>query len=335
MKAIQYLAPDTIGVNDIPEPSPGPGEALVEISFTGICGTDMAIRAGKHPRAKPPLTLGHELSGYIRDSNGSGKFRDGDLVTVNPLITCGQCWSCRNGLDHICYNLRLYGIDAPGSMARYMTIPVSNLHRLPESVDMAHGALAEPVAVGIHAVNLGNPRSSDRVVVMGAGPIGLITALCLRRKGIENIIVSDLCDFRIKLAAELGFETVDVRTKNLKEVVLKWTNGDGADAVYEVSGHPSAVVGITDVVRCRGLIMMVSVHKDERPVDLRSVNFKEITLWGCRCYSNDEFAEAVGTLEELPVGKLISHRLPIDSAVEGFDAMLKPGTSCKVLFDLQ
>lgn len=336
MKSIQYMSPEAVAVVDAREPQLQPGEALVKVRYAGICGTDMAIRAGKHPRAKAPLILGHEVSGTIVEiAGGQAVFSEGDAVTINPLISCGTCWSCRNGLEHICYSLKLYGIDAPGCMAEYFKVPVSKLHRLPEHVPADKAALTEPLAVGIQAVNTGNPQPDDRILVMGAGPIGLITALCLRRKGVKNLLLSDVCDYRLQLAAELGFNAVDIRAKNLLNEVIEWTGGDGVDAVYEVSGHPSAMEGITNLVRCRGLIMMVSVHKDPRLIDLRAVNFKEIMIWGTRCYQDAAFAEAITALEGLPVEKLISHRLPLESAVYGFETMLNPMEACKILFEVQ
>ena len=335
MKSIQYINPQEVAVVNSLEPKLSPGEALIKVHYAGICGTDMAIRAGKHPRAKSPLILGHEMSGTIVDLDETEKaFQVGDRVTVNPLISCGTCWSCRNGLEHICYKLNLYGIDAPGCMAEYFKVPVSKLHRLPDSVSNDKAALTEPLAVGIQAVNTGGSKAGDRVLVMGAGPIGLITAMCLRRKGVEDLMISDVCDYRLQLAAELGFNAVDIRSKNLLKEVMEWTKGDGVDAIYEVSGHPSAIEGITDLVRCRGLIMMVSVHKDPRLIDLRAINIKEIQIWGTRCYQNAAFAEAVSALDELPLEKLISHRLPVESGPEGFEIMQNPMEACKILFEL-
>ena len=336
MKALQYQDIHQVGLADVPEPELQAGEALIEIDYAGICGTDMAIWAGKHPRAKAPLTLGHEISGRIvslQDPPGSSTLKEGSFVTINPLISCGNCWSCREGLEHICYQLRLFGIDAPGGMANYLKVPLSNVHALPAGLDPAKAALTEPLAVGIHAVNLGNPNAHDKVLVIGAGPIGLINALCLRRKGVSHLLISDVCDYRLELARKLGFETVDGRTVDLKKHIHEWTEGVGVDAVYEVSGHPSAMDGITDLVRCRGLIMMVRVHKDACPVDLRSINFKEITILGSRCYQDTEFAEAIEALPDLPAEALISHRMPLAEGPEGFQAMLDPNLSCKVLFE--
>jgi threonine dehydrogenase-like Zn-dependent dehydrogenase len=295
----------------------------------------MSIRAGKHPRAKPPLVLGHEVSGTLAalgDPTPGTGLTEGDAVTVNPLISCGECWACRHGHRHVCYRLGLYGIDQPGGMAEYFRVPAQSVHRLPDGVPADKAALCEPLAVGFHAVAVGRPDPADRVLVMGAGPIGLVTALALRRAGVAQILVTDLCRYRLDLARRLGFAVCDVSRQPLALRVETWTDGEGADAVYEATGHASAIRELGEVARVRATIVIVSVHKDPPPVDLRAVNFKELRLLGSRCYRNHEFSAAVEALPAVPVELLVSHRLPLEEGPCGFQAMLDPEVSCKVLF---
>ena len=209
---------------------------------------------------------------------------------------------------------------------------MDTLHRLPAGIPPEKGALSEPLAVGVHAANMGEARPEERILVVGAGPIGLITALCLRRKGVRHMLLSDVCDFRLKLAAELGFDVIDARSESVTERVMALTDGDGADAVYEVSGHESAMPELCVWPRVRGKIIFVSVHKEPRLMDFRSVNFKELTILGSRCYRPDEFGEAVAALAETPVERLISHRMPLAEGPAGFEAMKNADISCKVLF---
>lgn len=336
MKAIQYISPNSIRVNEVEEPVAATGEIVIDVAFSGICGTDMTIRAGQHPRARGPLTLGHEISGRIAEigSNVSSPLAVGDLVTFNPLISCGCCRACREGNRHVCSNLKLYGIDSPGGMARYVAVSASSVLALPKGVAPEKGALAEPLAVGFHAVSEGRPKPSDRVLVVGAGPIGLVTALALRHSGVPDVLISDVSEFRLQLAAKLGLRTIIAEKDAINEHVQSWTDGEGVDQIYEASGHESAIPGLLELARPRGLVMFVSVHKAARPMDLRLINFKELVITGCRCYRDSDFANAVAALPDIAVESLVTHRLPLEEGPTGFSEMSHTDRSCKVLFEI-
>ena len=337
MKVIQYMGPDKIQVSDIPKPKVSGNEVLIKVLYSGICGTDMAISAGKHPRAKARLTMGHEFSGEIVEKGDkvSEEWEIGKQVTANPLITCGKCWSCRNGQEQACYTLNLFGIDAPGSFAEYILLPESSLHALPEGVDVAKAALIEPLAVGMHALTMGQSESTDRVLVIGAGPIGIITALCLKNSGVNKLLISDVSPERLERARACGLEAIDAANDDVTKKVMDMTNNEGVDVIYEVSGHESAIPDLCNWIRVQGRIVFVSVHKDARPMDFRSVNFKEITIVGSRCYGQADFVKAVALCNDFPLEKLISHKISIEDGIKGFDLMKNPAESCKVLIKME
>lgn len=334
MKAIIYSASGGSEVAERPMPVVREGEALIRVRAGGICGTDIAIVSGKHPRAKPGVVLGHEFCGdvaEVRCARGATAVREGDKVTLYPLLTCGACWACRNGCAHVCKTLRLIGIDEDGGFAEYVKAPADLLFRLPADMDDDVGSLIEPLAVGAHAVNMGGIRGGERCVVMGAGPIGLVTGLALKHRGIATVFVTDVDPYRLALAAQFGFTALNARTEDVGDRVRQATDGEGADALFECAGAESAAMDMAGLVRSRGTIVMVSVHKDAHRVDLRSINFKEITLVGSRVYERRDYDEAIEIARSFAVSRLISHRFPIDQGPAAIELMKNGKDTCKVL----
>ncbi len=171
MLAARYLGPGRIESIQIPKLEVGDEEALLKVEACGFCGSDLGIVAGVHPRAKAPLTLGHEFCGRIeRIHSARTNLKEGDLVTAYPLISCGRCHVCRTGAAHVCRELRLYGFDVDGAMAEYVRLPVNSLLRLPNDMSPLVGAVVEPLAVAVHGVSLAPTETASTAVVMGAGP---------------------------------------------------------------------------------------------------------------------------------------------------------------------
>ena len=337
MKALTYLDKDVAQVVERDVPELADSQALVKVHASGVCGTDVAIWMGTHPRAKAPLVLGHEFAGEVVEICGDAddiSIGDGDHVAVFPLLWCGRCWACRHGASHVCRTLRMIGIDRDGGFAEYAVAPLDLLCKLPDDLPWDLGALIEPLAVGVHAVEMGDVAPDDATVVMGAGPIGLITALCLRDAGVERITLTEMHPYRIALARRLGFDTLDLGECDAVEAVRDATGGDGADVVFEVAGSAPAAMQMTELARSRGKIVVVSVHKRAHEVDLRSVNFKELTLVGTRVYERKDFDKAIELARRLPLAELVSHRLPLERAAEGLPLMVKGGDVCKVIVEL-
>ena len=336
MKALRYLAPNLARTENIEQPACDKDEALIRVHSAGICGTDLAIYAGKHPRAKAPLVMGHEFAGEIVEINSSQIHTDlavGDKVTVYPLLVCGQCWACKNGVSHVCRDLKLIGIDRDGAFAEFVNVPLDLILKYPDDLTYDQGALIEPLAVAVHAVEMAGEIDWQTAVVIGSGPIGLLVALCLRHAGIETIITSDINPHRLKRAENLGLKIFNSTEGDLVDFVNATTRDEGADIVFECAGSSAAALQACALVRPRGKVVVVSVHKEPQAVDLQRINFRELTLVGTRVYTRSSYQNALRMIKDLPFDNLISHRLDIDDAAEGFELMQRPEDVCKVIIN--
>ena len=336
MKALRYLAPHLLKTEDVEQPVCAEGEALIRVHSAGICGTDMAIYTGKHPRAKAPLIMGHEFAGEIvtiHTSEANTDLAVGDRVSVYPLLVCGQCWACKNGVSHVCRDLKLIGIDRDGAFAEYVNVPLDLIVKFPDDLTYDQGALIEPLAVGVHALEMAGKADWNTAVVIGCGPIGLLVALCLQQAAIETLILSDINIHRLKRAQKLGFQTFNSAEGNLVDRVNQLTKQEGADIVFECAGSDAAALQMCDLLRPRGKVIMVGIHKEPHQVNLRDISFKEITMIGTRVYTRTSFQKALGMIKDLHLNELISHRLDINNAAGGFELMQKPEDVCKVMID--
>jgi len=331
MLAARYLGPNRIEPVEVPVPSIGSGEALIKVDACGFCGSDLAIVAGLHPRAKAPLTLGHELSGRVVEINSADtRLAVGDLVTLYPLISCGHCYVCRTGNPHVCRNLKLYGFDADGGMAEYVKLPVDNLLKLPDDMATLCGALLEPLAVAVHGVSRAPLADVRTVVVIGAGPIGLLTALVAVARGVPNLLITDISPSRLELAAKLGLHTA-MAGAEARELVLQETDEEGVDLVFECAGAPASAEEMTRLLRPQGTIVNLGVFKGPVKVQMRDVNFKELTIIGSRVYAKKNFEEAVRLAAVLPLRDIVTHSFPLLDVETAFDSFRQGEGVCKVI----
>ncbi|OQA88624.1 MAG: putative zinc-type alcohol dehydrogenase-like protein YjmD [Lentisphaerae bacterium ADurb.Bin242] len=334
MKSALYEGARKIVWRDVEKPLPGKGEAVIEVRYCGICGTDLHIYHGDmDARLHIPQTVGHEMSGVI-DSVGTdvSDWKKGDRVTVRPLESCGECATCRRGFTHICEKIRFLGIETDGAFAQYWKVPAKRLHRLPEGMNWRLGALIEPLAVACHDVRRGEVCRGDFAVVSGGGPIGMLVALCARQNG-ARVVISEINAFRRAFAEKLGFETIDPLHCELeKEVKLK-NSGNGADVVFEVSGSAPGALAMTALARPRGRIVMVAIYPKPTPVDLHKFFWKELTLLGARVYEREDFEKAIALAASgtLPLEKMITKVFPLEKLGEAFQYMEQEKSAMKIL----
>ncbi len=337
MKALVYVAPNKVEVRDVPDPESRAHAARIRMHYCGVCGSDISIVSGKHPRAKPPLVIGHEFIGTVEEiRHGSGRVAVGDRVVAYPLISCGVCLPCRTGHPHVCRTLKLIGIDVAGGMAETAWIDEDVLFRVPDTLSDEVAALVEPLAVIVRSLHQARFNLLDSAVVIGAGPIGLLTAIVLKHSGAARIVVSDVDAGRLALTAALGFEAVDVRTTNLVEHIAATTDGEGVDVVFECSGAESAALEMTRLARVGGTICMTGIHKAPHAVDLRDINFKEQTLIGSRVYTKREFETTVAYAEAIAedLKKVVTQIIPLTQSETLFDLIANPDVAtAKVLVD--
>lgn len=331
MRAVRWTGTDEVEVVEVPVPEVPEGWALVEIAYNGICGTDLSILHGKHPRAEHGLIPGHEMSGWVAEPGTSG-LAVGTLVVVEPLLTCGTCRSCTTGNAHVCRNLGLYGIDTPGGMATYVALPPEVLHAVPESVDARTAALVEPLAVAVHAVSRSGMEQGDTVAVFGAGPIGVLTALVARHEGAGTVVVTEPSPWRREVAASLGLEVVPDGS-TMTAVVGALTDGEGADTTFDSAAHPAVAAEVTTATRVLGRIVVVGVYKQPVPLDLQAVCFKEQTVTGVRVYTSADVTRAIELLAsgDVDLSTFPTKVFALDDTAAAFEAAMSGQDCLKVL----
>lgn len=320
MKAAIWTGTEEMTVREVPLPEIPAGWALVKIAYNGICGTDLSIFHGQHPRAEHGLIPGHEMSGWIEKAGASGP-AEGALVVVEPLISCGECRACTSGHSHVCRRLGLYGIDTPGGMAQYVALPPEVLHEVPASVDPRTAALAEPLAVAVHAVSMSGMEQGDTVAVFGAGPIGVLTALVARHEGAGRVIITEPNAWRREVARDLGFDVVP-QNSSMAAVLADLTGGEGADTTFDSAAHPSVAAQLADVTRVLGRIVIVGVYKQPTALDLQAVCFKEQSIVGVRVYTTADMTRAIELIAsgELGLEKFPTKAFTVEEAAAAFDA---------------
>jgi 2-desacetyl-2-hydroxyethyl bacteriochlorophyllide A dehydrogenase len=316
MKAARWTGKDTIEVGSIPAPSPGEGEVMVEVRATGICGTDLTIYHGAFPaeRARPPLVLGHEFSGTVAEcGSGVTGLKRGDPVVVDPLISCGICYSCTEGFPHLCATLKLLGIDVNGSFAQYVIASGSRTYPMPGEMSFVEGALVEPLSVAVHAVRRSCMGVGDRVLVVGGGPIGMLIALVCRRAGARILLVSEMQEYRLEILEDLGIQGYDPGNESPGELFPRLFEGTGPDIVFEATGTSGGMQQAIERVRYRGTIVEVGLPKGRTENDTRRVVFGEVSLIGSRVYEPVDIRTSLSLLADgsIDVGPLVK-TFPLD-----------------------
>jgi (R,R)-butanediol dehydrogenase/meso-butanediol dehydrogenase/diacetyl reductase len=333
-KAVYYEGNGNIRVGEcFPEP-PGPNQVQLNVSYCGICGTDLHLFRGKMDhRMRIPQVFGHEVSGTIR-AVGSRveKFKTGDHATVRPLDPCGQCPACHAGHSHICQRLKFIGIDAPGALQSMWTVPAHTLHLLPNSLSLETAALVEPLAVACHDVRRARVKCGEYVVIQGGGPIGMLIAIVVKQTG-AKVLITEVNPFRLRLACELGFEAMDPRNEDVAGYVAEQTDAAGADVVFEVSGSPAGAANMTKLARVRGRIAVVAVFGEAPRVDLFQVFWRELVLLGMRLYEPQDFEQAIELANSgmLPLGRLISEVCSLERVPSALHQLESGGEAMKIL----
>ncbi len=321
-----------IELRDVPEPSPGAGEVLIEVKACGICGTDIHVWHDEFPYW-PPVIMGHEFSGEIvAAGTETGLFKIGARVVGEPHTrACGHCYLCRTGNIQICPLKRSPGWGIDGAFTKYLKMPERLLHRIPDSMSYDLAALVEPTANTVHdVVERAKVAAGDFVVVLGPGPIGLLAALTARAAGARHVvIVGTPADeaIRLKKARELGFETVlNVAQVNPADVVRDLTGGIGADLVIECSGAAAAIASTVDLIRKKGRICVIGLTgKDTIPFPWDKAAFKvcDVIFNLSTSYTSWDRTIHLIASGQLPAGGVITRRLPLSewkSAFEGIEA---------------
>lgn len=326
MKALLLTAPSTFAFTDVPSPSPGPGEVLVDVRACGICGSDIHGMDGRSGRRIPPIVMGHEAAGIISAlGEGTEGWKTGDRVTFDSTEFCGECGECRKGNFNLCANRKVLGVSCGdyrrhGCFAQQVVLPARILHRIPDSLSFEKAAFAEPVAIALHAVNLAPETKGEPAIVVGAGLIGLLVIQALKARGWEDVIAVDLDESRLALAKELGAGHVfSARLEGLASGLRDHCGGDGAAVVFEVVGAAAPVELAIRSTRKGGTVVLVGNLQPSVPLPLQEVVTRQISLKGsCACAG--EYPEAIQRIEDgsIRVEPLLSAAAPLEEGGEWF-----------------
>jgi 2-desacetyl-2-hydroxyethyl bacteriochlorophyllide A dehydrogenase len=328
LKAISIAEDRSLQPTEIDERALAADEARVGVAFCGICGSDLHFRPSA---AIPPGTvMGHEFSGTITEiGEEAGGFSVGQRVAVFPFASCGQCANCKRGDLHVCQLAAVTGLglgENHGGFAESVAVKQSMLVAIPEELSFEHAALVEPLAVALHGVDVAGAKPGDRCVVIGAGPIGVMTALALRARGIEDVIVIEKNEHRQERMRALGFSAIGLDDVHMK--VIEACDGDLPDVVLECAGNPAAPPLAIELVRSRGIVALLGILEEPVEISQLVLMIKEAQVRASFCYTQDDFREAIEILAagKLPADQLITHTAPLEQAQEMFERLENPAT---------
>ena len=293
-------APGEISFREIPVPVAGPEQILVRTKRIGICGSDIHVYHGKHPYTSYPVTQGHEISGEIAAVGSAVTgFSVGQRVTIEPQVACGTCYNCRHGRYNICEQLKVMGFQTTGAASEYFSIDQKRVDLLPDNVDDDQGAMVEPAAVAVHAVRRSGPLKGQKVVVLGAGPIGNLVAQAAKAVGAAQVMITDVSDFRLAIAKDCGTEfTVNTGTVDLGAAIEEHFGADRADVIYDCAGNDITMGQAIRFARKGSTIILVAVYAGTAHVDLALLNDHELDLNTTMMYTRADFTEAIQFIAE-------------------------------------
>lgn len=332
MRAAVTRGPLDVAVEEVALEA-GHDDVLVRVEAVGLCGTDLHVFDGSFPGARYPIVQGHELSAVVQHlpDDHDGRLRVGDRVAVEPIRPCGDCLACRRGRPNACARLHAIGVTRPGGLADLLAVPAWACHPTPGLGPVA-AALCEPVSVAAHAVARGQVTAEDRVLVLGAGPIGLATTVAVRDVGAQVMAV-DLQPSRLELAARLG-SVATAAPDDLREVLADFAP-DGPTVVFEATGVPGVATNAFELAAPTGTVVLVGVSRSDVSVSLRLFTARELTVVGSR--GTPDFAAAVDLVgrHAADLELLVTHRLPLEQVRDAFtQAMDHPEETVKVVVEV-
>lgn len=341
MKAIVVEDVGKLKLSEVPEPTLQKDEVLVKVKYCGICGTDLhGINSGL---IMPGMIVGHEFSGEVVDAGKDVKdFKVGDKVVGNSIIPCMHCEYCRRGQIYICDEIGIVGITTSGAMAEYIAIRKSALFKIPEGVTLKRAAILEPLSIALKGVLLSNFKLSDKVLIIGGGPLGIfvLQLLSLQNKADQFIFISEINPKRIEIIKRLSSAVIINPSKEpLLEIIDKATKDKGVDLVYECVGIPKAIQDGIELVKKNGQIIVMGVFSEMVALDILRLFMKDITLKPSFGNTEQTFKIALELLESgrLDVDPVITSEVGLFSAIEDgfYNLMAKDTKDIKILVNLE
>ena len=326
MQAAVFYGPDDLRVTEVPRPSPGRGEVLLQVERCGICGTDSHIVRGRFPAPNLPLIIGHEFAGTVVDvGSGVSHVEPGDRATADINISCGTCWFCRHNSKLFCPNVRQLGVHDAGGMAEYVVAPASNIYKLPATMPFDHAAFIEPLACAIHGQDRVGVGVGETVLIIGAGPMGLAHAAMSRLRGAASIIVSEPDPERRKRAHALGSDLEVNPLEGGLDEVMAATDGRGPDVVIEAVGSTVTYTQALDLVRRGGRVLAYGAAPADATIEVRPFDIysKELTIVGSYAGTYETWPKAIDLISNgrFDPNELIDSVRPLSDVMAAIESL--------------
>jgi len=328
MKALYYPAFDQLEIRDEPRPEALAGEVLLRVAACGLCGSELESFKNHSPRRPPPLIMGHEFCGVV-ESVGPGGDRGlvGRRFVSNSVISCGRCVRCQRGDTHLCPGRQIFGMHRPGAFAEFVRVPVPVLIPWPDKLPAQAACLAEPLANGVHVVNLTRHLPVQTALIIGAGPIGLMCQQALQVMRGSRTMVCDLSAGRLEIARQLGAtQVICSKTEDVVAAVRSWTDGEGVDLVVDAAGSATTKRLSLEALRPGGAAVWIGLHGNAMEFESYGVTLPEKQILGTYAAKIEELAEALQLMQAGRVDVLSwTETVPLAQAVPAFHRMLNPG----------
>ena len=315
MRAIVCSGPGKLVLEERAEPIRGGNEIVVRVRRVGICGTDYHIYEGKHPYLQYPRVMGHELAVEVVEAPAGSDFTPGEICVVNPYLHCGHCVACRAGKPNCCVNISVMGVHQDGGMTELLALPATSLIHAP-GLTADQCATVEFLAIGAHAVRRGGVSPGEKVLVIGAGPIGLGVALFARLSG-GAVALYDRDSARLRLVEPVADIATLSPDADMAGAARDFTNGDGFHVVFDATGNAQSIEKGFDFVAHGGRYVLVSVVRETIAFADPDFHRKEMALFGSRNSTDEDFARVIAAIRDgqVPVNRLITHRTSLEGAV--------------------
>lgn len=295
MKAIKIPQPFQLNIENIPTPTiKTPNDVLIKITSCGICGSDMGIWNGTNSLATYPRLIGHEFGGIVTETGSSvHTVKKGDLVSVDPVLSCGHCYACRIGRHNVCSSLEVLGVHRDGGFCEYVCVPESNVHKFHTAFDQSLLSMVEPFTIGVEINRRGGITAGDKVLIMGSGPIGIAAMQVAKRNG-ASVMITDLVASRLEKARKMGADrTILIPLQDLECEIMEFTDSEGIPVIVDTVCTPLSLEQAVQLACPAGQIVVIGLKNQPSAISMADITKKELTIVGSRlnCNCFDEVIE--------------------------------------------